>query len=59
MMAEVEPGRAGFRFVRHNDRNETVIRALADEAEAVEEVTARSPVAFTADGGTLRFALGA
>ena len=33
---------AGCRFVRHNDRNETVLGALADEAEAVAELTAGS-----------------
>ncbi|HET6609821.1 MAG TPA: CapA family protein [Rhodopila sp.] len=33
---------AGFRFVRHNDRNETVLSRLADEPEAVAEATAGS-----------------
>lgn len=55
MMAQVERGRAGFQFVRHNDRNETVLCALAEEAEAVEEVTAASDVALTADGDMLFF----
>jgi poly-gamma-glutamate synthesis protein (capsule biosynthesis protein) len=47
MMADVsfEAGsvtQAGFRFVRHNDRNETVLSRLAEEADAVAEVTAGS-----------------
>ncbi len=47
MMADVSFDRgaliqAGFRFVRHNDRNETVLSLLADEADAVAEAIAVS-----------------
>jgi poly-gamma-glutamate capsule biosynthesis protein CapA/YwtB (metallophosphatase superfamily) len=34
--------KTGFRFVRHNDRNETVACALATEAEALAEMVAQS-----------------
>ncbi len=34
--------RRDFRFVRHNDRNETLLCELADEAEALAEITAAS-----------------
>jgi len=34
--------RAGFRFVRHNDRNETILTAPAAEAEAVAEISEAS-----------------
>jgi len=34
--------RATFRFVRHNERNETVICALRDEAEMLGKINARS-----------------
>jgi hypothetical protein len=44
LMAQVEFAgvaltQAGFRFVRHNDRNETVLSALADEATAMAEIS--------------------
>jgi len=47
MMAEVEAERGGiagarFRFVRHNDRNETVPRALAEEGPTLDRLTRRS-----------------
>jgi poly-gamma-glutamate capsule biosynthesis protein CapA/YwtB (metallophosphatase superfamily) len=38
---------AGFRFVRHNDRNETVVRDPADEADAVAELCAGSAMFAT------------
>jgi len=38
----VAVARAGFRFVRHNDRNETVLSLLADEVAALAEMTAAS-----------------
>lgn len=52
MMADIgfdggTPVRAGFRFVRHNDRNETVLCRLADEPDALAEVTAASCVRLT------------
>jgi poly-gamma-glutamate synthesis protein (capsule biosynthesis protein) len=34
--------RAAFRFVRHNDRNETVLRAMRDEREMVEKLSRAS-----------------
>jgi hypothetical protein len=34
--------RAGFKFVRHNDRNETVVCVPADEVDAVAEITEAS-----------------
>jgi hypothetical protein len=47
LMAEIELdvnalSQAGFRFVRHNDRNETIVTAPADETEAVAEISAAS-----------------
>lgn len=48
---------AGFRFVRHNDRNETVLSVLANEAEAVREITAASGVGLSARGDELRMDL--
>lgn len=47
LMAEIELhgttlSQASFRFVRHNDRNETIVTALADETEAVAEISAAS-----------------
>lgn len=39
---------AGFHFVRHNDENETVVCSLADEAEALEEISAASSLFGTA-----------
>ncbi|MCC7484436.1 MAG: CapA family protein [Burkholderiales bacterium] len=43
MLAKVElegrePKRASFRFVRHNDANETVLCAIANEAETLERL---------------------
>src|SRR5215471_2814245 len=43
MMARVAAGKAriesaGFQFVRHNDRNETCLRRLVDEAAALAEI---------------------
>jgi poly-gamma-glutamate synthesis protein (capsule biosynthesis protein) len=34
--------RAAFRFVRHNDRNETVFRALRDEQDMLAKIAQRS-----------------
>ena len=47
MMAEVEGGEGGvtgarFRFVRHNERNETVPRTLADEGGTLDRLSQRS-----------------
>ena len=47
MMAEIELketnlSQAGCRFVRHNDRNETIVTAPADEPDAVAEISAAS-----------------
>jgi len=47
LMADVEwngtdLSRVGFRFVRHNDRNETVVCILGDEMEAVAEISRAS-----------------
>jgi poly-gamma-glutamate capsule biosynthesis protein CapA/YwtB (metallophosphatase superfamily) len=47
LMAEIELdgtalSQTGFRFVRHNDRNETIVTAPADETEAVAEISAAS-----------------
>ena len=47
LMAEIQldgadVSQAKFRFVRHNDRNETIIAAPADEADAVAEISAAS-----------------
>jgi poly-gamma-glutamate capsule biosynthesis protein CapA/YwtB (metallophosphatase superfamily) len=61
LMAQVELDgtavrRAGFRFVRHNDRNETVLCALANEAAAVAEIVAGSAglrTRLSAEGETL------
>lgn len=46
-MAEIELkettlSQAGCRFVRHNDRNETIVTAPADEPDAVAEISAAS-----------------
>jgi hypothetical protein len=43
MMARIAAGKGGveaasFQFVRHNDRNETYLCRLADEADALAEV---------------------
>ncbi len=61
LMAEIDLNgavlsRVGFRFVRHNDRNETTISALADEADAVAEISEASAtlgVRLLADGDSL------
>jgi poly-gamma-glutamate capsule biosynthesis protein CapA/YwtB (metallophosphatase superfamily) len=47
LLAEIELdgtalSRAAFRFVRHNDRNETIVTTPADEPAAVAEITAAS-----------------
>jgi poly-gamma-glutamate capsule biosynthesis protein CapA/YwtB (metallophosphatase superfamily) len=47
MMAEIEAGQRGvtgarIRFVRHNERNETVPCALSDEAVTLDRLTVRS-----------------
>jgi poly-gamma-glutamate synthesis protein (capsule biosynthesis protein) len=47
MMAQVtlngrNVARAAFRFVRHNDRNETVLRSMGEEREMVEKIGRRS-----------------
>jgi hypothetical protein len=34
--------RASFRFVRHNDANETVLRSPRDEADALADLAERS-----------------
>jgi hypothetical protein len=34
--------RVSFRFVRHNEANESVLRAPAEEAAALAEITERS-----------------
>jgi len=39
--------RVSFRFVRHNDRNETVLCHLADEAMELADITARSAAYYT------------
>jgi poly-gamma-glutamate capsule biosynthesis protein CapA/YwtB (metallophosphatase superfamily) len=50
---------AGFRFVRHNDRNETVVCVPAEEAAAVAEITEASAaigtrVSVAGDGLSIR-----
>jgi poly-gamma-glutamate capsule biosynthesis protein CapA/YwtB (metallophosphatase superfamily) len=65
LMAEVELdgaalSTAGFRFVRHNDRNETVVSRLADEASAMAEISAASAprgTTLTADGNSMKLDL--
>ena len=39
--------RASFRFVRHNDRNETVLCAMSNEGETLEKLRKRSAVFST------------
>ena len=63
LMAEVDfdgtsVSRAGFRFVRHNDRNETVLSALADEADALAEISAVSSAGLSVVGDGVRVDLG-
>jgi hypothetical protein len=46
--------------VRHDDRNRTVLRGLADETEAFDEIRGASAVlgaTITADGDAARIAL--
>jgi poly-gamma-glutamate synthesis protein (capsule biosynthesis protein) len=65
MMARVETGPGGiggasFRFVRHNERNETVTCALAAEAATFDRLVERSAklgARLTADGDWVRVAL--
>jgi len=65
MMARVGASRNGveaatFQFVRHNDRNETYLCRLADEAEAFAEITKASAsygTRFTPEGDQLRVEL--
>ena len=65
MMArvEVEPShvrQASFRFVRHNDANETVLCPLATEAETLARLTdcgARTGTRLEAAGDWVRLAL--
>src|SRR5262252_2223807 len=52
MIARVAAGKGGvesalFQFVRHNDRNETYLCRLADEAEALDEVMRASKLLGT------------
>jgi len=52
MMARITAGKGGvesasFQFVRHNDRNETYLCRLADEVEALDEVTEASKLLGT------------
>lgn len=59
MMAEVKVGRAGiaaprFRFVRHNEANETVLCALAAEGATFERIAAASAASLAADGDWMR-----
>jgi poly-gamma-glutamate synthesis protein (capsule biosynthesis protein) len=65
MMARVCARKGGvesatFQFVRHNDRNETYLCRLADEAEALAEITkASTPLGtrLTPDGEQVRVEL--
>jgi poly-gamma-glutamate synthesis protein (capsule biosynthesis protein) len=62
MMARIEAGPGGvrdarFRFVRHNDCNETVPCALAAEGAAFDRLAAKSEARLTADGDWVRLAL--
>jgi poly-gamma-glutamate capsule biosynthesis protein CapA/YwtB (metallophosphatase superfamily) len=65
MMARVEIGASGvagarFRFVRHNDRNETVFCALADEGPTFDRLVERGTrlgTRLTPDGDWVRLAL--
>jgi len=41
-MEERRIARASFRFVRHNDRNETVLCAMRDEGEMLDKIAKRS-----------------
>jgi len=65
MMAEIEAGRSGvsgasFRFVRHNDANETVLCPVAGEGATLERIAdraRRSGTAIEADGDFVRVTL--
>ncbi len=64
MMARVAAGKAGveaaFQFVRHNDRNETYLCRLVDEADALAEVIEASRpfgTKLTPEGDTVRVGL--
>jgi poly-gamma-glutamate capsule biosynthesis protein CapA/YwtB (metallophosphatase superfamily) len=65
MMARVVAGKAGveaatFQFVRHNDSNETYLRRLADEADALAEITEASAsfgTELTPEGDQVRVGL--
>jgi len=65
MMARVAARKGGvesatFQFVRHNDRNETYLCRLADEAEALAEIArASTPLGtrLTPDGDQVRVEL--
>ena len=62
MMARVAAGKGGvesatFQFVRHNDRNESYLCRLADEAEALRDITmASTPLGtrLTPEGNQVR-----
>jgi poly-gamma-glutamate capsule biosynthesis protein CapA/YwtB (metallophosphatase superfamily) len=62
MMAKVEAGSGGisearFCFVRHNDRNETVVCALAAEGATFDRLAAKSAARLLADGNWVRVSL--
>jgi poly-gamma-glutamate capsule biosynthesis protein CapA/YwtB (metallophosphatase superfamily) len=65
MMAKIEAGAgagggiddARFRFVRHNERNETVACALAAEGATFDRLAAKSAARLTPDGDWLRLAI--
>jgi poly-gamma-glutamate capsule biosynthesis protein CapA/YwtB (metallophosphatase superfamily) len=65
MMARIVATKRGveaatFQFVRHNDRNETYLCRLADEAEALDEITKTSAplgTKFVTDGDQVRLEL--
>jgi poly-gamma-glutamate capsule biosynthesis protein CapA/YwtB (metallophosphatase superfamily) len=65
MMARIAAGRGGvesatFQFVRHNERNETYLCALADEAEALAEIAKSSTplgTRLTTEGDQVRVKL--
>jgi poly-gamma-glutamate synthesis protein (capsule biosynthesis protein) len=67
LMAEIDLDGANlaaarFRFVRHNERNETVVNAAAEEVDAVAEITAGSAAFGTAvrpDGEAMAIGLSA
>jgi poly-gamma-glutamate capsule biosynthesis protein CapA/YwtB (metallophosphatase superfamily) len=65
MLARIEASRRGvegatIQFVRHNDRNETFLCKLADEAEALAELTMASApfgTTLTTEGDRVRVGL--